>query len=66
MAAHTWMLAKDLPRNDRYRTYVCSRCGAGPVQKDILADKSSITNAAKSQGVSPDCYLEIASKIHES
>jgi hypothetical protein len=65
MAAHVWDLAKDQPRNDRYRAYVCTRCGKGPIQKDVFDDKSSLLEAAKKAGISPDCNIEIARKIME-
>jgi hypothetical protein len=66
MAAHTWELAAKQPRNDRYRHYTCTRCGKGPIQKDVFDDKSSMLDAAKKAGIEPDCYEQIAKDIHES
>jgi len=63
--AHVWKLTAKQPINDRYRTYACERCGAGPVQKDILNGKGSIAGEAKRQGYSTDCNIEITKKIME-
>ncbi len=63
MAAHTWELSENQPRNDRYRLYICTRCGKGPVQKDVFDDKEAITAAAKKIGISSDCNVEIVRKI---
>jgi hypothetical protein len=65
MAIHIWELYENQPLNDRFRTYKCSRCGKGPIQKDIFNDKDSLLEAAKKAGVSPDCNIEIAKKIME-
>jgi hypothetical protein len=65
MAAHRWEMTKEQPRNDRYRTYVCIRCGKGPIQKDIYDSKGGLVTAAKNAGISPDCNLEICKDIHE-
>ncbi len=66
MTAHNWELAENQPTFDRYRDYVCSRCGAGPIRKDIYDGKDSLVSAAKRVGVSSDCNLVIAGKIHDS
>jgi hypothetical protein len=65
MTAHVWDLAATQPRNDRYRTYVCKRCGKGPVQKDVFDTKQSLLEAAKQAGISSDCNVEIVKKIHD-
>ncbi len=65
MAAHVWDLAAQQPRDDRYRAYVCTRCGKGPIQKDVLDGKDSLLDAAKKAGIDPDCYIEVARKIME-
>jgi hypothetical protein len=65
MAAHVWDLAAKQPRDDRYRAYVCTRCGKGPIQKDVLDGKDSLLDAAKKAGISTDCNIEIAKKIME-
>lgn len=65
MASHVWDLAKEQPRNDRYRAYVCTRCGKGPIQKDVLNAKGSLLDAAKQAGIDPNCYNEIVKKIHD-
>lgn len=66
MGAHLWKMTKEQPSFDRYRRYTCERCGIGPVQKDILSGKASITAEAKRQGFSADCNIEVAKKIHDS
>jgi len=66
MAAHVWELADKQPRNDRYRAYTCTRCGKGPIQKDVYDDKDSLLDAAKKAGIAADCYIEVAKGIHES
>jgi len=65
MAAHVWELSEKQPRNDRYRAYTCTRCGKGPIQKDVYDDKGSLLDAVKKAGISTDCYLEVARKVME-
>jgi hypothetical protein len=66
MAAHRWALSRDKPSTDRTRFFVCERCGAGPVSKDILSGKGSINKAAKAQGVDPNCFVEVARRVMDS
>ncbi len=67
MAAHVWELATDVPSfGDQYRVFKCSRCGAGPIKKNILTGKGSFLELAKQAGISPDCNLQIAKDIMES
>ena len=65
MTAHIWSLDAQQPLNDRYRAYKCTRCGKGPIQKDILSAKDSLLDAAKRAGISSDCSIEIVKKIME-
>ena len=65
MANHKWENTGNRSRGDRYREYVCTRCGIGPVFKDVFEDKQAIATAAKKQGLSTDCNVEIVKKIQE-
>ena len=65
MAAHVWELT-DGPQSDGYRSFQCSRCGAGPIKKNVHAGKGSFLELAKKAGISPDCNIQIAKDIMES
>jgi hypothetical protein len=66
MSQHKWVLSKEFPSSDRTRVFICERCGAGPVTKDIFAHKGSIAKTAKAQGFDGDCSIEVCKGIHES
>jgi hypothetical protein len=49
-----------------FRSYVCKRCGAGPVRIREESHKSSINKNALKQGISSDCNYEMVRGILES
>lgn len=65
MANHVWELVVPQPKNDRYRTFKCPRCGKGPIKKDIFSS-ASFAELAKKAGISPDCNIEIVRDVHDS
>lgn len=59
---HRWVLKGG---TDRVRVFFCSRCGAGPVRKDVMSSKGSIAAQARLQGLSNDCNHEVVRKTME-
>ena len=68
---HRWVLRSARQRSegsvpsDRMRIFVCERCGAGPILKDIFSPKGSIASVARRQGFSADCNHEVVKRLHE-
>lgn len=47
------------------RTYICVRCGAGPLTVRVIDGKYGIRKAAKNLKINMDCNVQITKKIME-
>lgn len=67
---HNWELVPEDPSktgvSSDVRTYVCGRCGAGPLTVLAFDGKNGIRRAAKNLEIHMDCSVHIAKGVMES
>lgn len=64
---HRWELVPHDPRiRSEVRSYVCSRCGAGPITVKVMDGKRGIRKAVKNLKIHVDCSVQQVKEVMES